>query len=483
MDLYQSRLLAEGIRLIEKTRPSNKFNAAYSDLTFEDAVLKRARLADLRYQISPTLNHLQSLFKQFSIIICLGFLMLGVTSVSQLLITEEPRQINFFWALLLFIVPNLLSLVIWLFLYFNSKIFSIGWIASVSLSIMTFLDKWQNKIKIKQPYYIDLFQYYFEHRFTNKIGRRQLSFLSHLYWCCYLLGATLSLSVLLATHQVDFVWQTTILTESTFLSLTELLAYLPNLLMIHVPTTSDVVQASIDIVSTTLNTQYMRIGWANLLFFSLVFYALLPRFILVLIFYFAINYDRKHFHLNLSLPYYVQLKNILQPTVKNSFIKDPDDAKKSMDVFHTSKEKYYDHVLTIPLGTYAIAIELNNTHLQQANSHAGSYSNSHLINALDYETQNEILSALALFEPTQMSVYVDIERSPDRGWLSFINKCYQKSKLQVYVILLGNEDIQKNEVLSVRLQDWIEMASKVNISAEYITYLKNSPYKIEVENE
>ena len=58
MDLYQHRLLTEGIRIIEKTSPSTRFNADYSTLNFQDALLKRTQLAELRYQVAPVLTTL-----------------------------------------------------------------------------------------------------------------------------------------------------------------------------------------------------------------------------------------------------------------------------------------------------------------------------------------------------------------------------------------------------------------------------------------
>ena len=74
MDLYQNRLLTEGIRIIEKPSPSNRFNADYSSLNLTDALSKRTKLAELRYQVSPVLLHLQQLLK-FSIgLICVVFL-------------------------------------------------------------------------------------------------------------------------------------------------------------------------------------------------------------------------------------------------------------------------------------------------------------------------------------------------------------------------------------------------------------------------
>ena len=73
MDLYQSHLLTEGIRIIEKTSPSDKFKAPYQNLTFEDAVLKRTHLAELRYQITPIFNHFKHLINLFNGFMCFVF--------------------------------------------------------------------------------------------------------------------------------------------------------------------------------------------------------------------------------------------------------------------------------------------------------------------------------------------------------------------------------------------------------------------------
>ena len=230
---------------------------------------------------------------------CVLFFNLRGNSISQLLVSENNSQINFFWALLLFIVPNVLSLLLWLFLYFKSKAVNFTWVASFSLSLISLLDKLHHKLTTKHPHYLVLFQYYFEHRFGTYLGRSQLSFMSHFWWCSYLLGATVSLLLVLATHQVDFIWQTTILNEDAFLWLTQLLTYLPELLNISVPSANELAYASINAVNPVDIAQYSRVNWSNLLIFSLVVYALIPRLILTFIFYRRIKYKQKILNLTL----------------------------------------------------------------------------------------------------------------------------------------------------------------------------------------
>lgn len=486
MDLYQNRLLTEGIRIIEKTSPSNSFNADYSALNFEDALLKRTQLAELRYQIRPIFIHFQRLVKLFCSLMCLLFLVVGASSVSQFLVSESGTQINFFWAIVLFIAPNILSLVIWFVLYCKKNTFNISWLANLSLSLIALLDKLHHKVTTKHPHYIALFQYYFEHRFGSYLGRAQLSFISHLWWASYLLGATLSLLIVLATHQVDFIWQTTILSEDAFLWLTQQLSYIPNSLAINVPSASDVSHASIGMINSLQVAQENRISWSNLLIFSLVIYALVPRLLMVMIFNQVIKNKQKHFKVNYSLSYYVQLKSLLHPIVNANFIVDADADENTVIGKAATAAQQYNQALVLPEQAYPIAIELNENFMQQASQHVLENYSVELINIVDSQSQQASLSALQLSQSEHVLLYADIKRLPDRGWLSLVKKFHYKSNVQIYLILLGNEAVEHNSQLLSRLQDWIEMVADVNISAENITYLINetniSSASDEVEN-
>jgi len=471
VDQYQQRLVTEGIRVIENDSPADSFNADYSELSFDSALAKRTQLAELRYQVAPVFMHFKQLFKRFSVLVSLIFLMIGATSVSQFLVNDAGTQINFFWAILLFIVPNLLSLLVWLIFYFRKVNLNISWIANLSLSGIRGLDKLHHKLTSKHPYYTKLFQFYFDHRFIAYMGKAQLSFISHLWWSCYLLGATCSLLVVLATHQVDFIWETTILSADVFAQLTNMLTLLPNLLGVSVPHNAEVASAGISIVNSLEVAQANRISWANLLIFSLTVYGLLPRTLLMFIFKQKIKYQQKKFKINYSLPYYIQLKNLLQPIVHHRFISDPDVSSTLDKETPAVIDKLYNQNLTMPVDAYPLAIELNKSTLLAAQQHADQHYSIKLTNILDSESLQYALSELIVSDKPDLVLYVDIRRAPDRGWLSLVNKLYYKDATTLYLVLLGAEPLQNNQKRSERLQDWLEAASKVHISSSRITYL------------
>ena len=472
MSLYQERLLTEGIRIIENKQPSDNFSANYNNLNFEETLFKRTELADLRYQASPIFKHCEQLFKLFLYLICGLFFIIGVTSASQLLINDKGTQINFFRALILFILPNIISLFIWIGLYFNARLLSNGWFAHLCLSFIALLDKFQHKINAKNPHYLVLFKYYFEHRLDSYMGRIQLSFISHIGWSSYLFGAFLSVVVLLATHQVDFVWETTILNEHVFLKLTEILTYLPHLLSISVPNAIDVSHADISVTNSLQAAQSMRINWSNLLMFSLVIYALLPRLIFSIYFNQRINNYKKHFRPNYSLPYYVQLKSMLNPLANTSFIKDAYDE--TINTSPSSKERLAISLDTkYPDQSFPLAIELSPSYYQQAKSQLPTEYATTFINILDRESQEAALSQVLTVVPDDIVIYVDVMRTPDRGWQGLMKKFYYKSDVTIYLIFIAKDMPENDELITSRLESWLDVAAQINIAPKNMSYMIN----------
>lgn len=468
MSRYQRRLLTEAIRAIEKQPVKGAFQADYRSLSLEQAIDKRTQLAELRYQIQSTLKHFQHLLKLLMVVMAVLFFIIGAGGVNQLLVNEQGTQINFFWVIILFIVPNLISLSIWLLLYLKTHLVNMSWVANLCLAGLSFIDRFHHKASYLHSYYPTLFRFFFSHRFSGKIGRSQLSLISHIWWGSYLLGATLSVVVILATHQVDFIWQTTILNEQVFLNLTALLTYLPKLLSIHVPTANDVLNANLGMHNSFSAAQNMRVGWANLLMFSLTVYALLPRVLLSVLFIQRIKFLEKSFKLDLSAPYYVQLKSILHPVAQSSFIKDADSeqADEAQAVVLCQETQLKD----LPKQAYPIAVELGTKRYQQALKQVEALSYGPLLNVLDKDSQQQAITNIQTQTPQQVLIYVDMQRAPDRGWLSFVKQCRINETSQLYLVLLGAESLDP-ALLNKRLTLWCEKAAQANITQSQISYL------------
>ena len=125
----------------------------------------------------------------------------------------------------------------------------------------------------------------------------------------------------------------------------------------------------------------------------------------------------------------------------------------------------------MPVNAFPIAIELTKQAFQYALKIVNAHYSIKLLNIIDRESEQEVLSALAFSEFEQLVLFVDVTRLPDRGWLTLIKKCSDKINGEIYLVLLGHEAVDKKSRLFARLQDWIEIAIKANISEKNITYI------------
>jgi len=463
MKEYQDHLLVEGIRLIEKTPSPDMFSTVQDTRSFQAQVIKRAKIAELRYQVMPVFHHIKRLMTVFIGCMSLFFFVIGLGSIAPLSTQQDYAQINIFWAILLLIIPNLLSLLMWLLLFTRSNLVKVSWISHFSSSVMAMLDKLHHKVVPQHGHYATLFRYYVAHRFSGEMGRAQLSFMSHLWWTTYTLGATLYLLLVLATHQVDFIWQTTILNETTFVWLTQLLTALPDLIGIAVPNPSDVMQVNISAINSHDVAQYQRLHWSNLLLFSLVVYALIPRALLTWGFAWRVKQLQKRFRININLPYYVQLNSLLLTSTQKHFIKDQDISSSTI----TSPDimMLLDNKQTLPPKAIGIAVELNDRYLQFAQKILDNFQGNALTNIIDSASEQQALQTLYAAERQPLVLFVDAKRLPDRGWLTLVKKCRYRDDLSLTLVLLVNDkqDLQS----SARFQDWLAIATQAEIQSQH----------------
>jgi len=465
---FESRLLAEGVRTIEGASPeqlthTNKSN----EKSFEALVLDRANQKDHQLQISSLFSHFKKLTKNFyRLFACLLFLLGGV-AVQKMLFTEQLTSINFFWAVTLFFIPNLLMLVVWLGLFLKPSLLQSSSLTTFSFAAIRLLEKRFNKEGVKQEGYWALFHCYFEVHFSKQLGRYQLSMLTHLLWLSYFIGATLMSVMMLATHQVDFIWQTSILSLDSFQALTQFLAYLPQQLGFPVPSVEQIQQSHLG-AEKLLDAETRRLAWSSLLISSLLLYGVLPRLLLLLVMRYQFRQETVRYHLDLTLPYYVQLRQLLKPNKTSLGVSDSDGEalalrtdKNSIDV-QASTQQFSDDF-------YPLAIELSNQQFTLAQSHLQQSNNSSsiaLVNVCDYTGQRTLLTALEASEEASIAIYVALSRAPDRGLKRFIRELSALKDKQFHLFLLVD-----NKQSSKRDSDWYQLADEVGIALDNILHI------------
>lgn len=145
----------------------------------------------------------------------------------------------------------------------------------------------------------------------GSLGRWLISAIGHGIWFSYTLGALVICVLLLAIHQYDFYWATTIVPGPAMMNWLAVLGGLPGGLGIPVPD-MEVIRAS----RLGMDPGTGREQWSGLLLGTLVLYGLLPRGLLGLLCFWRAGRGMRRFRLDLTLPGYARLAPRLQAAAR-----------------------------------------------------------------------------------------------------------------------------------------------------------------------
>ncbi|GLS90544.1 membrane protein [Psychromonas marina] len=469
MSQFESRLLVEGVRAIEGASPNQPTQFIKSkNKSFEALLFERAEELDITLQLTPLFKHFQKLTKNLYSLFAFLLFILGGLAVKKMLFTEQLTSVNFFWAFALFFIPNLLMFCAWIALFLKPSVLENSSLSKFSLSLLKLFERKFNKQQLKRPGYWSLFSCYFELHFSKNLGRYQLSKLTHLLWLSYFTGATLMSVVMLATHQVDFVWQTSILSSDSFQSLTQLLAYFPQQIGFTVPNIEQIQQSHVG-TENLFDPESRRLAWSSLLISSLLLYGIIPRLILLVAMSYQSKRAMKKYSLDLSLPYYVQLRQRLKPNKTTLGIQDADDE----DNFITeANDSHYQHRHRehLPRDYYPAAIELSSQQLSLAQLHLQDNDPDaviNIINACEHSTQQLLLSEIGQTSCNEIALYVALRRVPDRGLKRFVSQLISLTDKPLYLFL-----IVENSTATQRDNDWYQFADSVGIELDNIVHIE-----------
>ncbi|MDX2351552.1 DUF2868 domain-containing protein [Stutzerimonas xanthomarina] len=337
------------------------------------------------------------------------------------------RPVNVFWALGSLLGLNLLTLLGWL----------LGFVfAGDAGGALGRLWLWLSEKLARDARAVQLAPALLAVLEQRRLGRWLLGLGVHGVWLIAMASALLTLLALLATRRYGFVWETTILGENTFISLTQALGSLPSLLGFSVPDIAQI-RASGDLAS---DAESARQSWAGWLVGAVLIYGLLPRLLLALFCLWRWRRGRTQLQLDLQLPAYRLLRERLQPPTERLGINDA--APPQLHAPSAGAQ------LDGSEGAVLVGIELDQSHpwppkLPKTVADAGVLD--------DREQRRRLLEQLTRFPPQRLAIACDPRRSPDRGTLALIgelSRCAAKSRIWLLQPPTG-------EALdSHRLQDW-----------------------------
>lgn len=318
------------------------------------------------------------------------FLLLGLMAAPLAFDNSITQKLNIFWLLGVLLGAHFVSLGLWVLSFFAGQ-HRHSYLRTTMTAGLKRGAKWMQIPNIIVEAFIQI-------RFANTCGKWFLSRLMHSMWGAYLIGGLVSALFFLLTHQVHFIWETTLLTEQSFATLTQFFSIVPAALGLTVPTLQDISQSRLD---QAAQPEAMRRMWAVWVLGCVLIYGVFIRLALAgLSHLYWLTTTRKRIKTVIS--------DINRQTIHHTTIIDPDTLTKENDEPSNTPLK---RVTYLPLNeTYYLFEWTKPIPLALA---ATRYSDT--INSA-HDQQQYLRSS----EPSNM--IIDSTVSPDRGSLRFLKQ-------------------------------------------------------------
>lgn len=224
--------------------------------------------------------------------------------------------------------------------------------------------------------------------------------ISHGMWSLTLAGALVSMLVMLATRQYDFIWETTILSQDVFVELVRLLGALPAIFGVNMPDAQIVARAA-----APDPMPMDRQVWSAWLVSALVLYGLLPRLALWAWCSWRWRRFTAGFRLDLDEPGYARLTTALMPASEGAEVTDADPGHLPRFVPTTAP-------LHAGRSSQAVALELGPDLSWPPPDWPGELVGGRLDSR---EQRRDTMDRLAAHPARRLLVAIDTRLSPDRG--------------------------------------------------------------------
>ncbi len=514
---FEQYLKAEVVKAIENHGPlagseTIERQLAESDLPLDTKILKRSASLVRDYRLGSRINAVIRQSAWITGLIVALFFILGALASNQAFHQVYNGTVNFYWLIVVLLGFNFLALMLWVAAVFSSyrnkrALNGLGiWIQQwagrqLSKRVLAALkqselfqesdpkshqksdqksDQTSNQEtglgvdsqafagctgKTSEISSSTIILAVYQILWRGDKGRWSGSILSHSLWLGYLLGGFFMILLMLSTRQYDFVWETTLLSAPSFVTLTEVLGWLPAKAGFLVPDNSQIILSRHGIEGlNAADANLLRQAWAGLLIGCIILYGLVPRF--VLLFFSHQLYRRACGRVkpDLTQPYYVGLRNKLMPATRQFGIVDPDlkgrSEKKPNASIHSD--------IQLPVDAIYVGIELN---ADQPWPPAGVVAQRDLGRVDDGAGQQRVLTEVRRLAPGATVVaVVPTRRSPDRGQARFLEKLKIACGDQFFLGL--SEGSFKSHSQITRQSDWYQLAVGIGIPADHIVRLE-----------
>jgi Protein of unknown function (DUF2868) len=450
---FDKRVLIEQIRSIEAVRslvcddqadPPNYF----VHHNFEDRLWQRAcRLVDCN-RLRPAIERVARLSSLYGVFALILTAVLGATGVS--VAVSDGQTINVYWLLLVLLGFNFASMLLWL----AGISLKLGGLTSGVLARIT---SWlPDRLRSRSAQGIQADRAWLACHFGGQAGKWRFSKITHQLWLCYLTAGMITLTLILTVRQYDFVWATTLLSDSAFVHLTDTMSTPLHALGLATPT-ADQVQAT-KIGGPHALTADQRSHWAQFLLGALLCYGIVPRMLLWVWSALMSRAARRRFTLDYYLPYYISLRQELMPLSGHGQIIDADTSPPGIiaaPTFNPAPHK-------LPAETQWVSVELGDDIRWPPDAvHAGNDMGQ----VIDRESLVRITLQLKQGANPIVAVAVAAARPADRGVQRTIASLLAGSA-QSWLVLLQHQE--HSAISPARLSAWYRLAEACKVPADHV---------------
>ena len=393
---------------------------------------------------------------------------LGITRIFP---NDDGAAVNVIAVLGALILPNLLSLFLWLLVSFagaissgvksatksgtcmklgvspklgTSTVWATGWLGARYAHAVQFL---QRRGAFPIPAEARAWAGFLLH---TAAGRARLACLTHCLWLGLMLGSLSGCWTWFAFKQVDFQWGSTVLTESTVERVLTQLARPLSLLGIAVPSAQEVSLTRLGQTGTV--PAATRRHWGYFILAALVVYGLLPRALAASFTWGLMKAHEKHLELDEAQPGYARLRSFLMPPPASTIV-DADTGPLPAEF-----SSIPNRATALPVAAAWLALERASPPTFEPLQNLGVIA--------DRQTQRQILDiAQATHTWPALVVQVALVTTPDRGLERFLAALTTAVHCPLYLQLVDAPEASEWNAVdhAQRIDDWTALALKAGL--------------------
>lgn len=457
-------LLAEAIRVYEEDRGTvldepeadALGRAAGGDL--ERKIIARARALSLAAPLEAALRQLRAATAAgfgFAVIVALAA---GAGAAGAFLGSSSDGPVNFFQVLAGLLGIPTLALLAWiLFVLVRPRGAAIGVLGNAVLALGERLTRWIHH----GPLPVIVARASRSMFAGGGLGRWTVGTISHALWLAYAIGALVLVLFYLSTREVSFAWETTILSERHYVTLTRTIAFVPSLLGFPTPEAAEV--AASQRAGDVLSGEGARGAWAGLLIGSVVVYGVLPRAVFLGLCLLAMRRAIGRHRLDVSLPGYARLRRLLSPASRPTGVV---DAERAGLLGENSRLQQPIAIGTEgPVALIGLEMDPPVSHWPPA-VRGVEWLDLGFID--DRSSRHRVVDQvrLAAIPPRVVAVVCALDQTPDRGHRSFLDDFQRSTGVPAVLLLSGGQRLRARgrfEHVTERVDDWRRMAAAAGI--------------------